>query len=101
MSGVYTAPYGDDQKLAQDIAKLQDQARRFASVFPAGPGWGSEQVWNFTQSVGPYYYRGFILKHRNAVAWVDIYGPRDFATWDHASSLLSIVEKRLWDALKS
>jgi len=95
----FVAPYGDNERLAAEVNQLKHDLSSKCKVEDA-QGWGSEQVWSCSNYVQPFYVRGIILKHRNALAQIVTLGLEQFTTWDHISKLMARVEQRIHNALK-
>ena len=95
---VFVEPYGSNDEVAAIVNDLLGRlANRGFKVEPT-QGWGSEQVYSYAATDRGVWFRGIVLKHRNAVAFVEILGVEGVTTWDNVSSLMRIVEKRIWAA---
>lgn len=96
---VWIAPYGDNVQLEAWYNRLLgDLRQKYGAIVEPTQGWGSEQVYSYAWPGNGYWVRGIVLRHRNAVAFVETFGLDFLATWDHISSLMRITERRIWDA---
>jgi hypothetical protein len=93
--------HGSDAEVLLKFNTVLDALRSKSptNVQPA-EGWGSEQVYSLAQGRSGWMHRGILLRHRNAVAYVDITGLEQYATWDRIAGLMRIVERRLHAAVQ-
>ena len=93
-SRVFVAEYGQDEEMGRVVEQILQEWRRQYNVEPT-VGWGSEQVYSFTQASGNQYLRGILLRHRNVLSTVQTWGFGHLATWDHISGLMRLTEQRI------
>ena len=93
-SRVFLAEYGQDEEMGLATDELLKEWRSEYNVEPT-VGWGSEQVFSFTQAGNNQYLRGVLLRQRNVLSTVQTWGFGHLATWDHISGLMRRTEQRI------
>jgi hypothetical protein len=100
-SMVFIEPYGSNDDVTGFYNTTLDALRgRFQANVEPAVGWGSEQVYSYAWAERGQYFRGILLKHRNAVALIETIGLERFATWGHISPLMATVERRIHAAVQ-
>jgi hypothetical protein len=103
-TSVAILPYGEDEQIAAALNRVLDNWRSSGLKVETTIGWGSEQVYSYAVANDPndpirLMYRGIALRHRNAVAFMEILGLQQHASWDNLSRLMRVVESRIHAAL--